>query len=186
MRIFTSRPSRLAVLAGAIATTSVLATTAPAMARGGPERATATIEDATGQTIGSARLTEHRDGGTRVRVHVKGLAPGEHGIHIHAVGACDGPAFTTAGPHFNPDGRQHGLDNPLGAHAGDLPDLVVNEAGVGRLRAVTDAVTISSGPRSLLDGDGSAIVVHAAPDDDVTDPTGNSGARVACGVIAAR
>ncbi len=147
-----------------------------------PTAATAELKDARGQVVGTATLTE-AGGGVRLSVDARGLTPGEHGIHIHEVGRCDPPAFTSAGAHFNPDRKQHGLQNPAGPHAGDLPNLTVAADGAGRLETTTDRVTLGSGPRSLFDADGSALVVHAAPDDMRTDPTGNSGGRVACGVI---
>ena len=94
------------------------------------------------------------------------------------------PAFTSAGGHFNPDNRQHGSENPQGSHAGDLPNLVVGANGAGSLVVTTDRFSLAAGrPTSLLDADGSALVVHAGPDDLKTDPTGNSGARIACGVV---
>jgi Cu-Zn family superoxide dismutase len=124
-----------------------------------------------------------------VNVHVEGLAPGRHGIHIHGVGACT-PTFTAAGGHYNPLADQHGLDNPEGPHAGDLPNLTVNPEGVGHLDAKTDRVTISAGPTTLFDttagAEGSAFIIHANEDDQVTDATnGGSGARIACAVIHA-
>jgi Cu-Zn family superoxide dismutase len=114
------------------------------------------------------------------------MTPGLHGIHIHAVGACTlgtTPAFSSAGGHHNPLAVQHGLDNPLGSHAGDLPNLVVNGAGRGHLDATTTLATVTAGPRAIFDLNGSALIIHAATDDQITDPTGNSGARVACGVL---
>jgi len=123
-----------------------------------------------------------------VNVHVSGLAEGLHGIHIHAIGTCTlgtNPAFSSAGGHHNPLGHTHGLDSPTGPHAGDLPNLVVNGAGVGHLDGKTDEATLSAGPTSVFDADGSALIIHAAEDDQVTNPTGNSGARIACGVIVA-
>jgi Cu-Zn family superoxide dismutase len=122
-----------------------------------------------------------------VDVKVDGLSSGLHGIHIHAVGSCTGPAFASAGGHYNPLGHQHGLENPNGPHAGDLPNLVVDSNGHGRLHAKTDRVTLSPGIATLFDGDGSALIIHANPDDQVTDVgNGGSGARIACGVIVAR
>jgi Cu-Zn family superoxide dismutase len=119
----------------------------------------------------------------RIVLEAQGLSPGAKGVHIHAVGKCDPPDFTTAGSHFNPAGRQHGALNPQGPHAGDLPNLTVGADGKGRLEASIELVTLLTGTNSVFDADGSAIVVHAAPDDFRTDPTGNSGARIACGVI---
>ena len=160
-------------------------TDAPSLARaaaagsGGATRMTADIVDGTGAVIGTARLTEDATGTVHLTVHVKGLTPGLHGLHVHAVGSCVGPAFTSAGGHYNPATRQHGHLNPLGFHAGDLPNLVVNEAGVGHLSANVDQFSLAA----LQDADGSAIVIHVTPDDYRTDPTGNSGARVACGEL---
>jgi Cu-Zn family superoxide dismutase len=158
---------------------------AVAYAGGGASHATAVLQDAAGNVVGTAKFTEDASGVVHVNVHVKGLTAGLHGIHIHAVGSCVAPAFTSAGPHFNPGGAQHGLENPAGPHAGDLPNLTVNGAGVGKLTAKTDRATLSAGGLSVFDANGSALVIHATADDQVTDPTGNSGGRVACGVITA-
>jgi len=158
-------------------------------AANGAAHAGGTFIDATGQAIGWVRLVEDGTGRVHVNVHVAGLTPGLHGIHIHAIGACS-PTFAAAGGHYNPLGHQHGLDNPNGAHAGDLPNLIVNAEGVAHLNATTDRVTISPGPTTLFDSTplavGSAFIIHANEDDQVTDATnGNSGARVACAVIEA-
>ena len=151
----------------------------------GATHADARIVDGAGQTIGWARLTEDATGQLHLNVQVAGVSPGRHGIHLHAIGQCVGPAFASAGGHHNPLGAEHGLENPAGAHAGDLPNLTVNAAGRGHLDAVSHHATLSAGPVSLLDADGSAIVIHANEDDQVTNPTGNSGPRIACGVIEA-
>ncbi|MBI5878222.1 MAG: superoxide dismutase family protein [Chloroflexi bacterium] len=146
--------------------------------------ATAELKNAAGQVVGTATLVQ-ASGGVRVTASVKGLQAGKHGIHIHAVGKCEGPDFTTAGGHFNPDGKQHGAQNPAGAHAGDLPNLTVAVDGSGAYDATAAKATLASGaPNSLFDADGSALVIHLSEDDEKTDPTGNSGARIACGVIA--
>lgn len=166
------------------------AMTAPVTASGeGARHASAAFVDPTGATIGWAHLVEDASGVVHVNVHVEGLAPGRHGIHIHGVGAC-APTFAAAGGHYNPFGAQHGLDNPNGPHAGDLPNLTVNRQGIGHLDAKTDRVTISAGPTTLFDTTagavGSAFVIHANEDDQVTDATnGGSGGRIACAVIAA-
>lgn len=152
---------------------------------GGGSTATAQLKDGKGQPIGTAALTE-RDGRVRIVVQVKGLTPGPHGIHIHAVGRCDPPEFTSAGDHYNPLGMRHGLETPDGGHAGDLPNLEADPSGNARYEATTDRITLRDGLVSVFDGDGSAVVIHQGPDDQKTDPAGNSGGRVACGVIERR
>jgi Cu-Zn family superoxide dismutase len=120
-----------------------------------------------------------------VRVEAAGLAPGVYGVHLHAVGRCDPPGFASAGPHWNPTGRQHGRDNPAGAHLGDLPNLNVGADGRGAVAfEVRGASLLEGGANALLDADGAAVVVHAQADDYRTDPSGNSGARIACGVLS--
>jgi Cu-Zn family superoxide dismutase len=123
----------------------------------------------------------------RVRVDAAGLAPGTYGVHLHAVGRCDPPAFASAGPHWNPTSRQHGKDNPMGRHMGDLPNLVVGADGRGSYEyAIADATLAGPSADALLDADGAAMVIHAQADDYRTDPSGNSGARIACGVLVGR
>jgi Cu-Zn family superoxide dismutase len=155
----------------------------PAAARPPAPFAWAQIIDTAGEPIGSATFTQKK-GTVRISAFAVGLTPGKHGIHIHSVGICDPPDFLTAGVHFNPYNKEHGLLNPQGPHAGDLPNLVVREDGVGFLRTKTRRVSLRTGVvNSLFDTDGSALVIHADPDDQRTDPTGLSGARIACGVI---
>jgi Cu-Zn family superoxide dismutase len=137
--------------------------------------AKAELKDGQGKVVGTATLSEG-SGGVKIALTARGLAPGEHGLHIHAVGKCEPPAFTSAGGHFNPQNKKHGRKNPEGAHAGDLPNLKVGADGVGAIETTAVGVT-------LKDAIGRALVIHADPDDEKTDPTGNSGARVACGVI---
>lgn len=144
--------------------------------------AVAELKDASGSDVGVANFTQVGSA-VRIDVSAKGLPPGQHGVHIHDVGKCDPPAFTSAGGHFNPGRKQHGAMNPQGWHAGDLPNLTINPDGTGRLQSASEQVTLRSGTTSLFDADGSALVIHAQPDDFRTDPTGNSGARIACGVI---
>jgi superoxide dismutase, Cu-Zn family len=147
-----------------------------------PNTASAEMKNATGQSVGTATFTEV-PGGVRILLEVKGVPPGTKGLHIHEVGRCEGPQFTTAGGHFNPDKKQHGSLNPQGPHAGDLPNIVVDGGGGGRMETTTNRIVLGSGTTSVFDADGSALVVHAAPDDFRTDPTGNSGDRIVCGVI---
>ncbi len=155
---------------------------------GGATRASATIINTSGAPIGWARFVEDATGIVHVNVHVKGLTLGLHGIHIHRAADCT-PPFTAAQSHYNPGRLLHGLDSLNGPHAGDLPNLTVNDDGVGHLNTTTDRVTLTDGPTTLFDTTegqvGSSLVIHAAPDDQVTDPTGSSGGRVACGVIVA-
>lgn len=155
--------------------------------RDAPPSVTATTQllGANGELRGTARL-EQRPAGTQVLVMVEGMAPGTYGAHLHAVGKCDAPDFKTAGPHFNPAMKQHGHDNPMGAHAGDLPNLVVAADGRGTFTEQLPDLTLTGGTAPLLDADGAAVVVHAGPDDYKTDPSGNSGDRIACGVLAKR
>lgn len=143
--------------------------------------ATAQLFDARGADRGRADIYKDATG-LRIELVARGFAPGTYGMHVHAVGQCTAPEFTSAGPHWNPTGAQHGRDNPMGAHHGDLPNLVVEPEAIGRatLQLVGSRLT---GEGGLLDADGAAFVIHAKPDDMKTDPSGNSGTRVACGVI---
>jgi len=149
---------------------------------GAPVTARTELKTASGQTVGTASFTE-LTAGVRVVLEVRGLPPGQKGVHVHEVGRCEAPGFTSAGGHYNPSARQHGILNPQGPHAGDLPNVTVAPDGTGRLETTTDRFTLRPGPTSILDADGSALVVHTGPDDFRTDPTGNSGGRAACGVI---
>jgi Cu-Zn family superoxide dismutase len=142
----------------------------------------ADLKNAEGKSVGSAELRDAKEG-VLVILRVHDLSPGLHAVHIHAVGKCEGPQFTSAGGHFNPGQKKHGFKNSEGPHAGDLPDVLIVKNGSGRFEAVTDAVSLAAGGNSLFDQDGSAIVIHATADDNTTDPTGNSGDRIACGVI---
>ena len=154
-----------------------------ALAANGARHASAVVRNAAGAVLGTARFVQDATGVVHVNLHVKGLTPGLHGIHVHAVGACT-PDFLAAGGHHNPTGNQHGLENPNGPHAGDLPNLTVEANGTATYQATNALVTLGPGANSLLDADGSALVIHADPDDEATDPTGNSGGRIACGVVA--
>lgn len=143
-------------------------------------QAVAMLRTPDGADVGRAVATEVA-GGLRFTLDVHGLTPGTHGAHVHTVGHCDAPDFQTAGGHWNPLGAKHGSMNPAGPHEGDLPNLVVASNGHGTLGMVVPGATMAG----LLDADGSAIVVHEKADDLMTDPSGNSGARIACGVFGA-
>lgn len=160
--------------------------TAWAQVTDGTYRAAAVLKNANGTSIGTAQFAEDTNGLAHIRVQVSGLSPGKHGIHIHESGNCSPPAFTSAGEHYNPLGKQHGLENPNGHHAGDLPNLVVGSDGTGLLNTTTDRVTLSPGPATLFSANGTSLVIHAGPDDQKSDPSGNSGGRIACGVIEAK
>ena len=147
-------------------------------------QATAELKDKDGKTLGRALFRERSDG-VLVRMEVKGLTPGLHAVHVHAVGKCEGPGFMSASGHFNPRARKHGLKSPDGPHAGDLPNMLITKDGSGRFEAKTDAFTLKGGADSLFDSDGSALVIHVGVDDYMTDPTGNAGDRAACGLIVA-
>ena len=160
----------------------VILTAACSMSTEQASQATAELKDKDGKAIGVATFRES-SGGVTVDVNVKGLTPGLHAVHVHAVGRCDAPAFTSAGGHFNPAQKKHGYNSPEGAHAGDLPNMLVAKDGTGRFEAFTDGMTLKPGATSVFDKDGSALVIHAGVDDNVTDPTGNAGDRAACGII---
>jgi superoxide dismutase, Cu-Zn family len=145
----------------------------------------ADLVNAQGATIGHAKFSSNAKG-VKVSVSVSQLPPGEHGIHIHTVGKCEGPAFTTAGGHFNPTNAHHGIHNAAEPrpHLGDLPNLTVDANGQGKLSFFIKDATLAEGPNSLFHEGGTSVVIHAKPDDLMTDPTGNSGDRIACGVIS--
>lgn len=146
----------------------------------------AVIADSAGTQLAVATLSQDSSGTVHLTMHAQGLAPGEHGVHIHAVGTCTPPDFASAGGHFNPDTtRHHGLNNPAGPHAGDLPNMLVDSTGSADYTAETTTVSLADGTNSVFDADGSAIVIHSGPDDNMNDPSGNSGSRVGCGVIQA-
>jgi superoxide dismutase, Cu-Zn family len=156
-------------------------------ARNAVARGVAVISDVNGATVGTAQLSQDANGLVTVDIASLALPAGTHGIHFHEVGRCDGgsTAFSTAGAHYNPLGREHGLENPNGPHAGDAQNIVIPASGVGAISFGTNRVSLTPGGISLFDGDGSSIVVHANPDDQRTQPAGNSGARIACGVVRA-
>ena len=149
-------------------------------------RAVAYLLDSLGREVGQVHLTE-TPGTPGVSYSItieRGATTGQHGVHFHGVGVCSATgAFASAGGHFNPTAKHHGLFAPDGPHAGDLEALTVDSFGRSSFKATSSRVTLSPGPNSLLDADGSSVVLHALPDDQRTDPSGNSGARIACGVV---
>lgn len=148
-------------------------------------KARADIVDAKGKKIGTATLVEKKKG-VSITLKVSGLSPGKHGFHLHENGVCEPPDFKSAGAHFNPLDKKHGVYNPAGKHAGDLPNLVVKEDGTAKITAIAEGATLGDGPVSLFQEGGASIVIHADPDDEMTDPAGNAGARIACGVVVAK
>lgn len=183
------RPSFAAsVLAGALALTAcgtepsaVGADVQPAASappRAMPMTAVASLNTATGQAAGTATATA-RDGSILISVSASGMTAGDHGIHVHTTGKCEGPKFETAGAHWNPTGAKHGLSNPQGQHSGDMPNLTVASDGTGTMEFTIEEAALDQ----MLDADGAALVIHAKADDQMTDPSGASGDRLACGVF---
>jgi Cu-Zn family superoxide dismutase len=146
-----------------------------------PVAARASIKDAKGQAVGTARLTSTPNG-VLLEADFNGLPDGEHAIHVHGTGRCEPPQYTSPGEHFSPQRKRHGFLDPEGPHAGDLPNIHV-QAPAFTIEYLIDGVTLQGGANAILDRDGAAIVVHAEPDDYRTDPAGNAGSRIACGVI---
>ena len=144
------------------------------------DQASAVLKDAQGAELGKATLTA-TPGGVLISLDLTALPAGDHAFHIHAIGKCEPPDFKSAGGHFNPDSTKHGLMNPEGPHAGDMPNLHVPEGGKLKIEVLNPTVTLEA--ESLLDDDGSAIVIHSGSDDYTSDPAGNAGDRIACGVI---
>ncbi|HEX7506140.1 MAG TPA: superoxide dismutase family protein [Polyangia bacterium] len=150
------------------------------MAKGGG--ITVEVKDVTGKDVGTVKIRPIASG-VELILNLRGLPSGEHAIHFHQNAKCEAPDFKSAGPHCNPDGKTHGLENPMGAHAGDMPNFTADAKGNAKATIVNKSVNLGTDAHSLYNNGGTSLVVHAKADDMKTDPAGNAGDRIACGLI---
>jgi Cu-Zn family superoxide dismutase len=169
-----SKRAIVAAITGLLAAAAIYAASKPV---------TVQLKDAKGQSVGIATVTEDKGGsGVTIKLNLKGLPPGEHAVHFHSAAKCEAP-FTSAGGHFNPDQKHHGLENPEGPHAGDMPNFTVKADGTAKVTVADPRVNLGAGDHSLFVNGGTALVIHAKADDMKSDPAGNAGDRMACGTI---
>jgi len=177
-------PKRIAIASIVFLAAGMFAATAQAKSSEKPAKLVVALHSSDGTDVGTATFTEKKKS-LHIHIDAKNLPVGTHAVHIHQVAKCDAPDFKTAGGHFNPDGKKHGMNNPLGHHNGDLPgNLVIGETHTGTVDFTVNYLTLApDAANSIFANGGTSIVIHDHADDMVTDPTGNAGNRIACGVI---
>jgi Cu-Zn family superoxide dismutase len=176
-----TKPWMKSIALGLVAALPLTAAADP-KAPAAPKPVVVKISDAKGKSVGTATLTAS-DKGVSIALDLHDMAPGDHAIHVHQTAKCDGPDFKSAGGHFNPDNKHHGMNNPDGPHAGDMPNFTVDAKGKAKTTVVASNVTLGDDAHSVFTGGGTALVIHAKADDMKSDPAGNAGDRVACGTI---